>query len=224
MVTAGVMDRIQELRRALQLAEPSAFLVEPRVIRRVIRERHGFVKLSTAIPHTESQIVPSVELRELAHPDELGLADFLQLPEICLLISQPAEDELQHWPVQELLQQVWRTSTALETRTVDMHVSRIRRKLQLLPENGFTLEEVHQLTKIDRWFLVQIEQIVQRALAELDEDQRTLVVLRDIENMSYEEIQSITGLPEGTVKSRIRSGLTRLRTALIESGVVGSDA
>lgn len=79
MVTAGVMDRIQELRRALQLAEPSAFLVEPRVIRRVIRERHGFVKLSTAIPHTESQIVPSVELRELAHPDELGLADFLQL-------------------------------------------------------------------------------------------------------------------------------------------------
>ncbi len=108
MVTAGVMDRIQELRRALQLAEPSAFLVEPRVIRRVIRERHGFVKLSTAIPHTESQIVPSVELRELAHPDELGLADFLQLPEICLLISQPAEDELQHWPVQELLQQVWR--------------------------------------------------------------------------------------------------------------------
>ncbi|MFM8725334.1 MAG: hypothetical protein ACKON9_09415, partial [Planctomycetaceae bacterium] len=100
--------RIQELRRALQLAEPSAFLAEPRVIRRVIRERHGFVKLSTAIPHTDSQIVPASELRELVHPDELGLADFLSLPETCLLISQPAEDELQHWPIQELLQQVWR--------------------------------------------------------------------------------------------------------------------
>lgn len=108
MVTPVGASRIQELRRALQLAEPSAFLAEPRVIRRVIRERHGFVKLSTAIPHTDSQIVPASELRELVHPDELGLADFLSLPETCLLISQPAEDELQHWPIQELLQQVWR--------------------------------------------------------------------------------------------------------------------
>ncbi|MFN5908110.1 MAG: hypothetical protein ACK5A3_18830, partial [Planctomyces sp.] len=80
------------MRRALQLAEPSAFLAEPRVIRRVIRERHGFVKLSTAIPHADSQLVPAAELRELVHPDELGLADFLNLPETCLRISQPAED------------------------------------------------------------------------------------------------------------------------------------
>ena len=108
MVTPVGASRIQELRRALQLAEPSAFLAEPRVIRRVIRERHGFVKLSTAIPHTDSQIVPASELRELVHPDELGLVDFVSLPATCLLISQPAEDELQHWPVQELLQQVWR--------------------------------------------------------------------------------------------------------------------
>ena len=108
MVTPGGAGRIQELRRALQLAEPSAFLAEPRVIRRVIRERHGFVKLSTAIPHADSQLVPAGELRELVHPDELGLSDFQSLPETCLLISQPAEDELQHWPVQELLQQVWR--------------------------------------------------------------------------------------------------------------------
>src|SRR6188474_3466897 len=42
-------------------------------------------------------------------------------------------------------------------------------------ENGFTLEEVHQLTRIDRWFLAQIEEIVglemnldDRKLADLD--------------------------------------------------------
>lgn len=43
----------------------------------------------------------------------------------------------------ELLKQVWRTSAALETRTVDTHVSRVRQKLRLLPESGFRLEAVY---------------------------------------------------------------------------------
>ena len=56
----------------------------------------------------------------------------------------------------------------------------------------------------------QIEHIVQRALATLDEEHRELIVLRDLENLSYEEIQRITGLAEGTVKSRLH----RARLAL----------
>lgn len=59
----------------------------------------------------------------------------------------------------------------------------------------------------------QIETIVRAAIAELDEDQRELVILRDVENMSYEEIQQITGLPEGTVKSRLH----RARLALAKT-------
>ena len=43
----------------------------------------------------------------------------------------------------ELLRHVWRTSAALATRTVDTHVSRVRHKLQLRRENGFTLEAVY---------------------------------------------------------------------------------
>ena len=100
--------RIEELRRALSHADPSAFLVEPRVIRRVIRERYGFAHLSASIPHAESQIVPADDVRHLVHPDELGLTSFSDLPADCLLICQPDEGELEHWPMQELLQQVWR--------------------------------------------------------------------------------------------------------------------
>lgn len=59
----------------------------------------------------------------------------------------------------------------------------------------------------------QIERIVRAAIAELDEDQRELVILRDVENLSYEEIQQITGLPEGTVKSRLH----RARLSLMKS-------
>ncbi|MCA9013643.1 MAG: hypothetical protein KDB01_28020, partial [Planctomycetaceae bacterium] len=102
------ISRIEELRRALSHADASAYLVEGRVIRRVIREQFGFAKLSGAIPHTESQVVAAIDVRHLAHPDELGLTTFSDLPEKCLLISQPDEGELEQWPLQELLQQVWR--------------------------------------------------------------------------------------------------------------------
>lgn len=60
----------------------------------------------------------------------------------------------------------------------------------------------------------QIEAIVRAAIAELDEDQRELVVLRDVENLSYEEIQQITGLPEGTVKSRLHRARLLLAKAV----------
>ena len=102
------ISRIDELRRALSQADASAYLVESRVIRRVIREQFGFAQLSASIPHPESQVVAAVDVRHLTHPDELGLATFSNLPDRCLLISQPEEGELEHWPLQELLQQVWR--------------------------------------------------------------------------------------------------------------------
>jgi RNA polymerase sigma-70 factor, ECF subfamily len=56
----------------------------------------------------------------------------------------------------------------------------------------------------------QAESHLQRALAELDDEQRTLVVLRDLEQLSYEEIIEITGLPSGTVKSRLHRARTSL--------------
>jgi len=57
---------------------------------------------------------------------------------------------------------------------------------------------------------VQSEGLIRRALSMLDEDQRELVTLRDLENLSYEELQEITGLPAGTVKSKLH----RARLAL----------
>ncbi|HEY3447730.1 MAG TPA: sigma-70 family RNA polymerase sigma factor [Myxococcales bacterium] len=54
--------------------------------------------------------------------------------------------------------------------------------------------------------------MVQQAIAELDEEHRLLVVLRDVEGLSYHEIAAITDQPEGTVKSRLH----RARAALAE--------
>jgi RNA polymerase sigma-70 factor (ECF subfamily) len=58
----------------------------------------------------------------------------------------------------------------------------------------------------------QTNALIEQAIAALDEDQRLLVVLRDVEELSYEEIGEITGLPEGTIKSRLH----RARMAIKE--------
>lgn len=62
----------------------------------------------------------------------------------------------------------------------------------------------------------QMEQILQQAIAELDEDQRILVILRDVEDLSYEEICAITELPDGTVKSRLHRARMALRKKLLK--------
>ncbi|MET0344147.1 MAG: sigma-70 family RNA polymerase sigma factor [Polyangiales bacterium] len=57
----------------------------------------------------------------------------------------------------------------------------------------------------------QTERILQEGLLTLDAEQRELVVLREVEHLSYEEIMAITGLPEGTVKSRLHRARAGLR-------------
>lgn len=61
----------------------------------------------------------------------------------------------------------------------------------------------------------ELESIMQKAIAELDEDHRILVVLRDIEELSYEEICEITELAEGTVKSRLHRARLALRKKML---------
>jgi len=52
--------------------------------------------------------------------------------------------------------------------------------------------------------------LLRQALAALPETLRTAVLMRDILELSYQEIATALGLPEGTVKSRINRGRTEL--------------
>lgn len=56
--------------------------------------------------------------------------------------------------------------------------------------------------------------LVEEALAELTPSFRSVVVLRDVEDLSYEEIAGILQLPLGTVKSRLLRGREALRRLL----------
>jgi RNA polymerase sigma-70 factor (ECF subfamily) len=57
----------------------------------------------------------------------------------------------------------------------------------------------------------QVERIVQDAIAKIDPTFRECLILRDVEELSYEEIEQITGLAAGTVKSRIFRARAQLK-------------
>lgn len=60
----------------------------------------------------------------------------------------------------------------------------------------------------------RLERALQAAIAGLDPEHRELVVLRDIQGLSYEEIRKVTGLAEGTVKSRLHRARMTLKEKL----------
>lgn len=70
----------------------------------------------------------------------------------------------------------------------------------------------------------QVEALVQQAMAGLDEEHRTLIVLRDVEGLTYQAIQEITGLAEGTVKSRLHRARLALQAGFEALSAAPTDA
>lgn len=68
----------------------------------------------------------------------------------------------------------------------------------------------------DRALGRELEAIIREGLASLGEIHRTIIVLRDVEHMSYLEIAEVVDLPEGTVKSRLYRARVALK-AYVES-------
>ena len=54
-------------------------------------------------------------------------------------------------------------------------------------------------------------QDIKEAIPKLSEDFRNIIILRDIQELSYDEVSSITGLAIGTVKSRINRARQKLK-------------
>jgi RNA polymerase sigma-70 factor (ECF subfamily) len=73
------------------------------------------------------------------------------------------------------------------------------------------------------WDLALADQ-VSRALSELPPEERRAIELAYFEGHTYVEVAELLGQAEGTVKSRIRNGMRRMRAVLVDTGVHGVDA
>ena len=83
-------------------------------------------------------------------------------------------------------------------------------------ENGNIPRELHDLSDNPETFYEKkmIQQLIQKGLLKLKEDQRELIVLRDLQGYSYEEIGKLFHLPEGTIKSKLHRARMDLKEIL----------
>jgi RNA polymerase sigma-70 factor (ECF subfamily) len=69
-----------------------------------------------------------------------------------------------------------------------------------------------------------LSRAVERAMAILPEDQRTAIVLKEYQGLTFQEIADLVGCPLSTVKTRLYQGLTVLRRELAKNGRTASSA
>lgn len=62
----------------------------------------------------------------------------------------------------------------------------------------------------------ELRVLITRAVDALPDDQREVFLMREVANLPFKEIAEITGIPENTVKSRMRYALERLQSALVD--------
>jgi RNA polymerase sigma-70 factor (ECF subfamily) len=83
--------------------------------------------------------------------------------------------------------------------------------LQDLAGNDSPVADNERLERINR---------LDAALGQLSDEHRVVVLLHDTEGYKLSEIEELTGVPVGTVKSRLHRARTRLREILVADGTI----
>jgi RNA polymerase sigma-70 factor (ECF subfamily) len=64
----------------------------------------------------------------------------------------------------------------------------------------------------------ELSAIVEQAMTQLSEEQRTAIILKEYHGMTFQEIADLQGCPLSTVKTRLYQGLAQLRRHLEQNG------
>ena len=126
--------------------------------------------------------------------------------------------------VQDVMLSVWRKAGSFDPHRAQVsswiyqiarnrQVDVIRKTRRPVPEE-LKQEESTEVDSVQILALEQEATQLRKALETLSSDQRDIVEKAYLGELSHSEIQAETGLPLGTIKSRIRLGLERLRHEL----------
>lgn len=139
---------LAEVSRLVRQVDPSAFVVEPRVVRRVICEDHDLSQFAFSVPHAQICVIPSGRMRRIVHPDELGLMSVAAFPERVILLAGPSDKQLKTMTREQLLLRTWRL----------LFHARIDFALQEQRSNG-TLTDADIRERIDQIGQVEFDEI-----------------------------------------------------------------
>ena len=141
------------------------------------------------------------------------------------LMKSGADPQMAEECSQEVMATVWRkahlfdpsrasASTWIFTIARNKKIDAIRKQNRPEPEQLYSDQDYEP----DQESVVELQQETERltlALGELPEKQRVLVEKAYLGELSHSEIAEITGLPLGTIKSRIRLALEKLRHSMM---------
>ena len=141
------------------------------------------------------------------------------------LMKSGADPQMAEECSQEVMATVWRkahlfdparasASTWIFTIARNKKIDAIRKQKRPEPEQLYPEQDYEP----DQEEVVELQQETERlatALRELPEKQRILVEKAYLGELSHSEIAEITGLPLGTIKSRIRLALEKLRHSMM---------
>ena len=128
---------LDELELAVKAADPTAFLVLPRILRRVIKQDQQLAGFGLIVPHRKTYVIDGAALLEIVERDELGLSAYTAPPAKAILIARPSQSELEDTPAENVLLECWRllfharVHVALETKLAagELAPAAIRRRI-----------------------------------------------------------------------------------------------
>lgn len=97
-----------ELQIAVWAADPAAFVVLPRIIRRVIKEDRRLTGFGLRVPHRKSYVISRDSLLDIVDKSDLGVDKDFDLPETVILLARSNPRHFLDSSASELLCRCWR--------------------------------------------------------------------------------------------------------------------
>lgn len=124
--------------------------------------------------------------------------------------------------VQDTYEKLWMLVTEVDFSTVRswLYATAYNRMIDVIRKDSrlVMVEYYDDSSLMEREESGDLNEVLHKALERLPAQQRAVILLRDYEGYSYQEISSITGLSESQVKVYIYRGRVSLRNYLVKTG------